>query len=143
MFVPRHAHKLHPLALLAALVLLLGLPRLLVLCEHGDGHSHLTFASSTEHCCSEPDAEPQLLAPGGNDGDRASAASDCEHTSFVVELLPLPPTNAALPLCGPPLPIVPDFVLPNTARALRLPCATGPPRPDPGLGARATIRLQL
>ncbi len=141
MFAPRHAHRLHPLALLAALVLLLGLPRLLVLCEHDDGDSHLTFASSTEHCCSEPDTEP--LAPGGNDDDRASAASHCEHTSFVVELLPPSPPNPPLPLCGPPLPIAPDFVLPTTARAPRLPCATGPPRPDPGLGARATIRLQL
>jgi hypothetical protein len=129
--------------MLAALVLLLGLPRLLVLCEHGDGDSHLTFASSTEHCCSEADTQPEPSVPGGSGGDTASAASGCEHTSFLVELLPPNPPSQPLPLCGPPLPIAPDFVLPTTARTPRLPCATGPPRPDPGLGARATIRLQL
>jgi hypothetical protein len=76
------------------------------------------------------------------DGERATAASDCEHTAFDIELSP---TSAPPPMpLAAPTPDLPPWLLPATHRErVPHPPSTGPPRPDPGLRARATIRLQL
>ena len=125
----------------AAIVLALGLPRFLIVCHHGDeAHGHLEFATAEGDCC---EAEPEPLRRGlPSDGERATAGSDCEHTAFDIELSP---TSAPSPMTiAPPLPELLPWSLPARDREpVAHPPSTGPPRPDPGLGARATIRLQL
>ena len=125
----------------AAIVLALGLPRFLIVCHHGDeAHGHLEFATAEGDCC---EAEPEPLSRGlPSDGERATAGSDCEHTAFDIELSP---TSAPSPMTtAPPLPELLPWSLPAAHREpVAHPPSTGPPRPDPGLFARATIRLQL
>jgi hypothetical protein len=125
----------------AAIVLALGLPRFLIVCQHGDeAHGHLEFATAEGDCC---EAAPERLPCGlPSDGERVTGAADCEHTAFDIELAPTsaPPTIAL----AAPVQDLPQWLLPAAHRGRAAhPPSTGPPRPDPGLCARATIRLQL
>jgi len=128
-------------ALLAAVVLLLGLPRLLVLCTHADGEASLEWAHPEGTCCHAPNGsdEPHepgpALAPGGS----------CDHNSLSVDTAPPPPNFAPAP---PPLepafgaaPFVPAE--PPANAALRRPPPTGPPRTDRRAALRSTSLLLL
>lgn len=128
----------------AAIVLTLGLPRFLIVCHHdGEALGHLEFAAAEGDCC-EAHAHTVLprREPRRGDGERATAAADCEHTGFDVELSP--PGAPPAPALAAPTHEPPHWLLPAAHRAhVPQPPSTGPPRPDPGLCARATIRLQL
>ena len=113
----------------AALVLAMGLPRLLVLCRHG-GESSLEFTHPHGACCQH----------GGPAGDREPDRSpstgpleECEHTSLAVELAPTPRPDRAAPTDLPPLvgwlpPGLPRAALPQGCFVH--PPSTGPPRRD-------------
>jgi hypothetical protein len=128
--------------LAALLVLALGLPRLLVLCQHADGDASLVFAHAADSCCH--DASEAAAKDHDRDGPVLHPCRRCEHTGLSVELSPAPrPDGAAAPtvptVCGwstvwtPPLPAM---------RALpRHPPATGPPRVDRRTALRATTLL--
>lgn len=136
----------HPLplrlALLAAFVLVVGLPRLLVLCTHADGEASLEWAHLEGSCChdgshdvdADPHGEP-ANAPGGG----------CEHDSLAVDVAPPPGKGAGsdgkLPLAFD----VPRFVLPAppSTGVLPSPPATGPPRTDQRSELRSTSLLLL
>lgn len=140
------ARRTHPLsmhtAVLAALVLLLGLPRLFVLCTHADGDASLEFAHAGGHC------EHEHTVHGGGtpaapheDGDVAPGCS-CEHDSLAIDLAPAPRPDTqadSLPAIGEALPRE------RPAPALRTPPhhppATGPPRTDQRVALRASSQL--
>lgn len=128
-------------AVLALWVLVLGLPRLLVLCEH-DGASHLEFAHGPGACCHD---EEIVTAPDDtHDGERALALHTCSHQELAFEVAPAPRTHAPVDQAPPPCLLVVHLVLPPPAReALPRPPATGPPRPDAHAALRATTQLLL
>ena len=67
-------------AALALLVLGLGLPRLVVLCDHGDGTAALEFAHAEGTCCRDhADAEPLAHETGERGGDAHSGGGTCQH----------------------------------------------------------------
>lgn len=137
----------HLTAVLALLVLSLGLPRLLVLCSHADGSSSLTFAHPAGSCCHDHTLVPATVdaahagTPGG--GTQAEPHDHCNHSELGIELMPAPrPATYA-----PPVPtLVGDFVAvgvpPASPRAHPSPPpATGPPRIDRRTALRATTLL--
>lgn len=136
------------LAVIGACVLLLGLPRLLVLCSHGEaGRYRVEFAHAPGACCHDdhtgPDARGCVPRPAG----LPAVAPDrrCEHSSLASELAPperkpVSHPDGATPTASiEPMPACREE---PPARA-RLPQATGPPRPAPHLRLRATTLLLL
>lgn len=134
-------------ALLAAMVLLLGLPQVLVLCVHHDGDASLEWAHPEGTCChhdatvegrvaSEGDVdETPVIAPGGS----------CEHDTLAIDIAPPPQpetaTAAPLHLAFAIAPFVTPAPMERTTT--RRPPPTGPPRTDPRTELRATSLLLL
>lgn len=131
-------------AVLALLVLGLGLPRILVLCEHDDGAATLAFAHASGSCCHDPTAPGTEHAPD-QPGEATRGHEHCDHDDLAVELAPAPrPAAPAVPTAAPTTWCTPqDVPKPAHERAVVRPPATGPPRPDPQLRLRATTLLLL
>ncbi|MBL8750024.1 MAG: hypothetical protein JNK78_12745 [Planctomycetes bacterium] len=132
------------LAVLALLVLAFGLPRLVVLCTHSDGEASLEWAHLGP-CC---DHEHGAASDDQDDHDghpAVEARSGCEHASLAIDTAPAPRdgANGELPAAHAAFVVHADFVLPARRPPTRLPPATGPPRPDPRTGLRATSQLLL
>lgn len=138
---PRTNATLSTLAVLALLVLAFGLPRLVVLCTHSDGAASLEWVHPGSCCDHEHggtlddhDGDPAVEPHGG-----------CEHRSLAIDTAPAPRPDASdeLPAARTGFVVPADFVLPSHRSPARLPPATGPPRPDPRTGLRATSQLLL
>jgi hypothetical protein len=129
-------------AAMAALVLALGLPRLLVLCTNDHG-THVEFAHAPGACCEHDHGDAPSPADGG---PSLAEHPHCEHTGFAFAVLPAPPPDshkapAAMAWLGTIE--VPSFALPAHAEVRTRPPATGPPRPDGRCALRATTLLLL
>jgi hypothetical protein len=138
--VNKRTSLIRTLAAAAALVLAMGLPRLLVLCEHG-GEASLEFAVAGG-CCHEDGA------PGRTpfEGPAAGATECCDHASLAVEMAPTPRPGPGAERDVPPLfgEISPDPNHPPPARQVPPhPPSTGPPREDRRTLLRATSLLLL
>lgn len=139
--LPRPRTLLRTAATLALLVLVLGLPRLLVLCEHECGHVSLTFAHGPGACCHEP---APAAADDGHAGPRTRPDDGCDHTELAVDLAPAPrPATKAVPDTAPTccLPPAATPSLPALRAPPRRPDPTGPPRTDRRSALRATTLL--
>jgi hypothetical protein len=89
--VPRSRNKAcWILAAFALLVVALGLPRVLVVCDAGSGGHHIEFVHAPGACCrseahwhAAPNGAGDQLAGDQSAGDHESAApaADCEHRS--------------------------------------------------------------
>lgn len=137
MRLPRPRALLRAAACAALLVLALGLPRLLVLCEHGDGNAALAFRHAPGTCCHEHAAADAV----GGDHDGGSEVHEdrrCAHTGLLVELLPAPRADAVHAPDAPPARLC------TTPSAPRLPALRAVPRPPPATGPpRADRRTEL
>ena len=136
---------LRTLALVALLVLGLGLPRLFVICIHADGVGRVELMHAAGACCAE---EPQHAVSGccaDHAGDKVAPPSrGCEHVHFAVELAP-PPSGQDHHDEPPPV-----FGWTEECATTRSwgtpvphPPATGPPRTDQRTLLRATTLLLL
>ena len=140
-----HLHCLtRLLAAIAACVLVLGLPRLLVACTTSSGDVHVEFAHAEDACCDHAhgarghDRSPRGDQPAAESGDA------CSHAELAVELAPTP--RGEKPVFAPPPPLG-TVVLPRFAaneRTHRRPHApsTGPPRRDAHTRLRTTSLLR-
>jgi hypothetical protein len=149
---PPHAPRvLGALAAIAAVVLLLGLPRLLIRCTTGDGDVRIEFAHAEGTCCAHDHAPVDGSATGAATPARGASApsaaphAPCEHEELGIELAP-PARNGVVPVP----PCADGAVVPWAApapravpRATRAPPATGPPRPDARAHLRASTLLLL
>lgn len=115
---------------MALLVVALGLPQFLVLCQPGAGDVHLTFVASADDCCGDHAGPPGLPADGTANG---ADERHCEHTPLGIELdsarrFVLPTALTDQPPAGVLAPRVPPPVAADgdTER----PPSTGPPRPE-------------
>ena len=143
---------LRALALVALLVLGLGLPRLVVICIHADGIGRVEFAHAAGACCAQELQQPawacraQHACCSQHDGGIPMARPDhgCEHVDFAIELAPPP---AGFAHHDEPPPVVGCTQDGATARSpgttVRHPPATGPPRTDRRTLLRATTLLLL
>jgi hypothetical protein len=118
------------LATLALLVVALGLPQLLVLCEPAVGDVHLTFVASPDDCCVESAAEHVPPAEGPAIG---ADERHCDHVPLGIELDSA--RRFVLPTALTDQPPTGDFVRqapPPAAEegAAARPPSTGPPRPE-------------
>jgi hypothetical protein len=136
---------LRTLALVALLVLGLGLPRLFVICIHADGIGRVELVHAAGACCATEHhhAADACCADHGGAG-HATPSRGCEHVHFAVELAP-PPTGQDHHDEPPPaIGWVQDCA---TARSwgttVPHPPATGPPRTDQRTLLRATTLLLL
>ena len=134
---------LRTLALVALLVLGLGLPRLLVICIHADGIGRVEFVHVAGACCAEE--PPHAVGTFGADhGGLPLASSDggCEHVDFAIELAPPPDGQGHRDEPPPVFGWTQDRA---TTRACGTtvphPPATGPPRADRRTLLRATTLL--
>jgi hypothetical protein len=141
MLLPSSRALLRVAAFAALLVCALGLPRLLVLCEHTDGDASLAFAHAPGSCCHAAAAE---AGAGGHDGPALEPDHGCKHTGFVIDMMPVPRPAAATAPVAPPacdlLTIAPP-ALPVLRTVPRPPPATGPPRIDRRTALRGTTLL--
>lgn len=139
----------HPRALLrvaataALLVLALGLPRLLVLCQHAGGAASLTFVHAADSCCHEHE-HAQKAVDRDHAGPCAHPHDRCEHTHLAVEMAPAPRPDAEagfdpLPPCA--YLTMPSGTLPPPRAPPPHAAATGPPRVDRRTALRATTLL--
>lgn len=143
---------LRNLALLAMLVLGLGVPRFFVLCHADDGRVQVAFAHHDADCYEDLRAAiradlPALEGAHKDDGlERAAPAPCCDHHEFGVGSPDRPrPTASEVPPHQPALrlPIAP-WTTPAAAQPALRPRATGPPDPPPTaaqLQRLATVRL--
>lgn len=135
-------------ALLAATVLLLGLPQVLVLCVHHGGDASLEWAHPEGTCCHHDATGNGPVAGEGGATDETpgiAPGGGCEHDSLAIDLAPPPQPDAAT---AAPLHFafaIAPFVTPSpTERAtMRRPPPTGPPRTDARTELRATSLLLL
>lgn len=136
---------LRTLALVALLVVGLGLPRLLVICIHADGIGRVEFVHAAGACCAE---EPQQAASTccADHGSvpHASADGGCEHLDFAIELAPPPDGHGHR---DEPPPVFAwtedDATTRSRGTTVPHPPATGPPRQDRRTLLRATTLLLL
>ncbi|MBL8752056.1 MAG: hypothetical protein JNK15_02040 [Planctomycetes bacterium] len=145
--MPRRPHSLaFVLATLVVAVMLLGLPRLLVVCSGGEhGSAHVAFAHAHDACCQDDHGGADQPASDGTPGARDG--THCEHGTFAVGLAE-PPRPFLAQWAPPPAahgeglvePFVPDTD--RTSSRVHAP-ATGPPRPDDWPARRRTTQLQL
>lgn len=141
---PRSLTLVRALAALAACVLALGLPRLLVACT-SDSETHLEWRHAPGECCAHEhsfDVAPDR-APASDLPD-ASSHESCEHVELAVELGPMPRHEA--PMAPPPALLA--VLAPQTAatsarcqRQFHAP-ATGPPRRDAPVCLHTTSLLR-
>lgn len=123
---------------LALMVLALGLPRMLVVCNHAGAGAALEWEHAPGACCHEhqharaASMDEAAIAPGG-----------CEHDRFGLELGEPPPRDHVLVAAPPAQDAAATFALPAPpANATERPQpATGPPRRDDRVALRATILL--
>ena len=131
------------LAALAACVLVLGLPRLLVACTNDEDGAHLEWHHAPGDCCAH-DHGTRAGGDVGGGAPCAEALETCEHAHFAVELGPVPRADVA-PLPPPQLVAV-LTPLPAGATARREgrfhAQATGPPRRDAPVRLRSTTLLR-
>lgn len=118
------------LAALALLVVGLGLPQFLALCQPATGDAHLTFAGRGEDCCAAA-ADASARPAGGT----AATADErhCEHTLLGIELdsarrFVLPAALTLQPPTGGIVAPAPPPAAGDDCRAR--PPSTGPPRPE-------------
>ena len=141
MSVARH-HLLLRVTLVAALVLGLGMSRLLVLCTHHDGQASLEWTHAEGTCCHH-DGHDGDRAPGGDPAIAPGAG--CEHDSLAFDVMPTPKPDTGGEVPAPPAFALVLFTLPPppSPDALPHPPATGPPRTDRRTELRATSLLLL
>ena len=146
--MPRRPHSLaFVLATLVAAVMLLGLPRLLVVCTGGEpGAAHIAFVHAHDACCQHDHGGAEQPDPDG-DTPGARDGTHCEHGTFAVGLAEPPrPFHAqwtpplAEQWAGSAVPYVP--ALGRRGPRAHAP-ATGPPRPDDWPAQRRTTQLQI
>lgn len=133
------------LAAMALLVLLLGLPRILVMCSEEGEAPHLAFAHAPGACC-EHDHERGDVAPPDDGTPVLRANPRCEHSELAFECAPAPRPDLAK--ACPPTTCLGSaaaclVVADNPDDEQRHAPATGPPRPDPRLLLRTTTLLLL
>lgn len=140
--------------MLAIVVLVLGLPRLLRTCDHGD-HTHLVVAFARcvhlhdddrghDHAVEHHAGEHPLDGDGAPQPGEWHDEAPCTSSGCAFELSPPPRPfalqSAATTVAWPPKP----WQLAATDRGERpRPQATGPPRPDQRTALRRTTRLQV
>ncbi len=133
------------LAALAACVLALGLPRLLVACTNDDAGTHLEWRHAPGECCAHGHAAlvPPERSPAG-DVPSAGSHDSCEHVDLAIELAPMPRPEA--PMAPPPaLVAVLAPLRAATSAPRRAPFhvpATGPPRRDAPVSLHTTSLLR-
>ena len=136
---------LRTLALVALLVVGLGLPRLLVICIHADGIGRLEFVHAAGSCCAEePRQAASTCCADHGSVPHASADGGCEHLDFAIELAP--PPDGQDHRHAPPSVFgwAQDGATTRSwGTAVPHPPATGPPRKDRRTLLRATTLLLL
>ena len=140
---PKRSPGLELLAALALLFVALGLPRHLIVCDHGDG-GHVEFQHAIGACCDEPTG-----AASSSDDEAPRTPHHrvgCKHTGFAIDCAPAP---APLPIAIPPLApnVAATFASfasdPTTPAAQPRPPGGAPPRYPPTIASRPTTRLLL
>ncbi len=143
------------LGLCVLLVLAIGAHHSFGFCR-GTCEAHTAAASTTSSCCHGESAPACCVsacgrdrAPRGDDDDGQTNGSACLDCCVLLcvefETGPLPKATAfdtELQLAAA-LPLPPTATRQVEATAFALPCATGPPRPDPRHSLRSTIQLLL
>ncbi|HZN37445.1 MAG TPA: hypothetical protein VFD82_01505 [Planctomycetota bacterium] len=135
---------LRTLALVALLVLGLGLPRLLVICIHADGIGRVEFVHAAGACCAQEQHHGGACCADDGSAELAAPGRGCEHVDFAIELAPPP---AGQDHHDEPPPVFGWIQERATARTsgttVPHPPATGPPRTDQRTLLRATTLLLL
>src|SRR5688572_30839515 len=135
---------MYMLAALAACVLVLGLPRLLVACTNDEAGSHVEWRHAPGECCAHDHEHGASRGEDAPAGTPCTAPHDtCEHVDFAVELGPLP--RGAQPAAPVPalVAVTPRHVAtaPQKRPQFHAP-ATGPPRRDAPVRLRSTTLLR-
>ena len=136
---------LRTLALVALLVLGLGLPRLLVFCIHADGIGRVEFAHAAGACCAEEPQHPVNACCADDRGAQlATPGRGCEHVDFAIELAPPPSGQDHRDEPPPVIGWIQERATTRTwGTSVPHPPATGPPREDRRTLLRATTLMLL